>query len=102
MPSSVGETVEPVLQQSYRREARKLPNCLVGAARRRSPTRAGEEVACHEHELARRLDPAAHGRPEAVDQEPGDPRGCRTPQSQLGLPVVEEEVARLVESDPLE
>src|SRR5262249_22573793 len=102
MPSSVGKTVEPTLKQSYRRKARKLTNCRVGTARRRAPPRAAEEVARHEHELARWLHAAPDGRPEAVDQEPGDPRRGRLPQPQLSLTVVEEEVARLVERDALE
>src|SRR5207244_753183 len=63
-------TLYPCLEQSDGGEPRQSPNRVVDLAGRRATLVVAEEVSCHEQDLCARLDAAAHGRPEAVHDQP--------------------------------
>src|SRR5262247_2489730 len=94
--------IHPRFEQLDAVEPREAPDGLVDPARRGQTFVAAEEISCHEYQFCVGLDTASDGRPEAVDDQAGDTRHGAPMQAALRLPVIEEEVPRLVEGDALD
>src|ERR1700752_3906946 len=108
MPSSLGvvaglgESVHPRLEQLDRGESRQAPDRAVDLPPGRPAFCPAEQVAGQEGQLLPRLNAASHGSQEAIHQEASRPRRPGTPEADLCLAVVEEEVPRLVKSDAIQ
>src|SRR5262249_53893305 len=94
--------LDPRLDEIDVREAGKLADRGVDAARRRAALGVAEEMARDESHVVDWTDAGADRRPEAIDQEPRDARRAGPREAPLRLLEVEREVARLVATDARE